>query len=174
MSINNLIRWLYFAAVPLALLAGATIAVSWALYGQQDSWNNQIRIPSFSFTPARHDQAQKRQFVMHSGKEQVRDMFKIQENRQAQEESLALHEIALGLIILKNDTRICITNKIKYMEGQSGPGFTVNKIESQGVWYQVGTKMVFLQTGTRIHVDDLGNIHEPAGVDDLEQVQPHK
>ncbi len=174
MSINNLTRWLYFAAVPLALLAGSTLAVLGVLYDQPESEKERVLMPSFNFTTTGNHGRQKHQLSSGFGDTGIRDMFQRKKKEQVGDKLLEIHEIALGLVIIKEDTRLCITNGMKYMEGQGGTGFTVNKIESQGVWYQVGTKTVFLQTGAKIHVDDKGNIHEPASFDEIKEPELHK
>ncbi len=161
MSINNLIRWIYFAAVPLALLAGSTIAVLLALYGFPDSEKGAVPVPIFNFATTKSDGTQKHQFSYKPQDTGTRNIFETERKEQIGKELLELHEIALGLVIVKKDTRLCMTNGVAYMEGQDGTGFTVSKIEQHGVWYEIGGKMVFLKTGTKIHVDVEGNIHEP-------------
>ncbi len=161
MSLKNAGRWLYFAAVPLACVAGTSVAVWLAVFSYTDSHRQRISLPVFDYSaakgrlPVEEIAVKSREPVQH-----VRDFFQTDTVAGKQELTLDFQKIALGMVIVKNDKRFCLTNGIQYGEGQGGSIFTVHRIEPNGVWYLVGMKKIFLQTGEKVNVDGDGNVRE--------------
>jgi hypothetical protein len=160
MSLKDLGQWLFFATVPIVLVLGTLVAIWLTLFIDLENEAQKISLPVFHYqSPERADITQavdhKRNYTSAG-----QDIFKIETTLAHQEQELELHQVALGMVIVKDDKRFCLTNGLLYKEGAKGSGFTVHRIETDGVWYQVGSKKIFLQAGQKVNVDGKGNIRE--------------
>ncbi len=161
MSIENLGPRLYFAMVPLFLIVSTAIVVWATLFSDSGDSTRKISLPSFEYqapekTSKNDILSQKQQAVSPP-----RDIFQVKAKPKTGTPSpLDLHEISLGLVIVTEEKRFCLTNGVRYTTGEGNLDFTVLRIETNGVWYLVGKREIYLQPGDKVNVDGQGNVRE--------------
>lgn len=160
MSVEGLGQRLYYAAVPLVLIIGILIAVWMALFSDSEKKSQGLNLPFFDYQAPENVPVYSDILLNRTSVQPVRDIFLMDSISGKQENLLELHEVALGMVILKGEKRFCLTNGELFKEGESGNAFTVRRIESNGVWYQIGQKEIFLQAGEKVNVDSEGNVRE--------------
>lgn len=159
MSIKDLGERLYFAAVPLFLIF-STLLVLWLTLFNDSERSRGVNLPRFDYKPPANETVQS-DVVIHSDPvKPQRDIFLINRGSKKEEQPLEMHEVALGLVIVKGNKRFCLTNGVLFEKGQGGLGFIVHRIEANGVWYRIGDRDIFLQTGEKVNVDGDGNVRE--------------
>ena len=160
MSVKRFGQWLYFALVPIVLLAGTSVAVWLAVFGHADDQARPPALPYFNYqAPEKALLVQQPGLVLNSSQTQ-KDLFRIDTTAGNLEQQLELNDLALGMIIANDNKRLCLTNGVLFHEGDKGNGFTVDRIESHRVWYQIGSRKIFLRIGEKVTIDSEGNVQE--------------
>lgn len=160
MSVTDMGQRLRFVAVPLVLLLGVLLVFWLIFFSGSRQLSQGITLPVFEYRAPGSDSADTKKPLDKKIDRTVRDIFQIGMVSEIKEQSLDLNEVALGLVIIKGDKRFCLTNGLLFKEGGQGNGFTVDRIESNGVWYQVGNRTLFLETGEKVNVDAEGNVRD--------------
>lgn len=161
MSVKGVEERFYFAIVPLALVVGTALAVWFALFSDSDQKLPGVTLPFFSYQAPENKMAAYHVDLDHTSDKPIREIFHVAAGAKQKEQSLDVNEVALGMVIVKGKKRFCLTNGIMYKEGEGNGDFTVHSIQSNGVFYQIGDKTVFLQAGENVNVDGEGNVRKP-------------
>lgn len=79
--------------------------------------------------------------------EKVQDPFEFKKVTEKTVEKLA--EIELNMVVFSPGDAFCKVNGKLYRKGDSGPGFTILKIDETGVWFATGNRTFFLAPGQK-------------------------
>ncbi len=161
MSVKGVEQRIYFAIVPFTLVIGTALAVWFALFSNGDKKMDRVTLPHFNYQAPERTTARFHVDLDHSSSEPDREIFLVSSRTVGKKKSLDMNEVTLGLVIVKGQKRLCLTNGVLYREGEGNDDFTVQSIKSNGVLYQIGDETVFLQAGEKVNVDGEGNVREP-------------
>jgi hypothetical protein len=75
-------------------------------------------------------------------------------------EVLDMQEVRLGMIVMSDGVRICLTNGRLMQVGQQEARFSISSITEQGVWYGTGKETFFLTVGDKVSVGRDGTVHK--------------
>ena len=79
--------------------------------------------------------------------ENLKDPFEIIQTTDTATEKL--EEIVLNMVIFSQKDAFCKVNGKFYRNGESGPGYTILKIDETGVWFTTGDTTFFLAPGQK-------------------------
>ncbi len=139
---------LLLIAAPLVTMAVALLAVP-VLYSLGVISSRPLRmghLPSFNLPPEGADNAM-RSMERLVKLDDVSDPFETIKTAAHTAEKQG--EVALNMVILAENEGLCKVNGKFYRKGESGPGFSILKIEETGVWFSTIQGTFFLSPGQK-------------------------
>ncbi len=159
LSLNKITDWCIVLAILLAIVVGVILAVWQGGIVPTNLTARLGRHPSFDFNfpLSSRPSAATQTTARNSGK--MEDPFWHNKPVQTEPEDLNLRELVLGLVVVTNTERYCLSNGIMMSEGQKSGRFAVTTITEEGVWYTSRSDHFFLRVGERVSIDYDGKVH---------------
>ena len=159
LPIDKTLSWLRIGSVPLLLIASSIVAVWLGSRPQVNPGVPSPPVPQFSIDLSKITHPLTMEEQKNRALEIYRDPFSLSQTARPTLNKVNLRSIHLDLVVISPRKKLCWINGQMMKEGEKTNYYTLEKIDTNGVWYTTRAGKYFLRTGESILIDNSGIFH---------------